>query len=1296
MTRKLIALLLCICMIGSMTVYAVDDVTEPTVPETTVAATEPEVTEPETTEPEVTEPETTEPETTEPEPEPEPETEPEPDIEIPATLSVYEKLMAAKDLREMADLILDATNNDLDNLMALTTEEIFSLSEKAVELYKQDPTKENDAILNDEILLTFLYLPNYREKCADCGKYPCECQVDLECTCGAEEGAEHTEDCALYFETAYKLLMAATDLNTFIKTSSTLNEIETTQFRSWMRENGLLEKFQAHADAILNKAPKVRSYSTRSSVSVSNTNVNISDALKLAKSASYNASTGKYDITLESYTTGVVEEGQILPADTVLVLDTSGSMAYNYELLRVGTPMYGSYFHHSSGNYWGWLLNSHLVNDKNPYVLLPNGTFAEAEYVSTDANKVEVFRVVGTSQLFYPTMDTESVIETPRQNNYPVYTLYSSKTQKTVTINTGVPIFGDRFVYDDITYYGWLSDSHGSPVIRLEGLDSNGREGRYVSVKYARTDSKKVEIFKYTDSDTGEVFEFYPALTERCSDVKRAENLPVVQMYSGYSTQRMAALHDAVAEFLRLTAEKNEGLATASQSRVAIVQFSCDEHGGTAPTKVLKDMTAITESNVDAWIADVYKITDGGAHTHTEIGEGMLLAEDILEGITRTSNKAVIAFTDGKPECDETSEGGFSYIETEKAISAANRMTTNFNADIYAICIQQHANVNAGAALPPNEGKGVNDDRNNINRFMHLMSSNYPDATDMTSTGTGSTSNGYYMVPGGDDDLVDIFAAIGDQIGSASINLGATATVIDFVTPYFQVPADLPVNISVKDAYYEDGSLKWKDSTMSTTGISATVNSADRKVSVTGFDYNHNFVATQGREEGNIAEPGNFYGRKLVISFSVSENEDFLGGDDVVTNKGESGIYHDGNLVAPYPVPQVNVPLDTIDPHFNNGKIYVSQATELPHIVNVGEFTTGGKEFKVDGINNAYVDIKYTVVNGTGSITYTIPAGTKYEDLDFDDESKWTKTGDISLRKVLENDTTYDVICEIISKNKNTNTTLKTEKAIIEVYKPVITFKDSFIKLGETANYAKDNYVNIVWKHGSTLADPAEMGVAPELTFTYNPVESNFTKDTPVKVTKAMSPARAIAADFKHAVPAAMDVLQHATFIREACSFSDCTHKAEMTGDHTMDPNFVVHLLRFDLNIGKTGISDLDNHAASGDNKAEYQSTIYKVENKGTGFYMEVTIPGNSTIKLVDLPAATTPYTVTEKVDWSWRYEPENNIVSKEVDASKIADGTDFRVAFNNERKNDKWLNGGFWTQNIFKDAGIIKTGNTK
>ena len=38
MFRKLIALLLCICTLGSMTVYAVDDVTEPTVPETTQAA----------------------------------------------------------------------------------------------------------------------------------------------------------------------------------------------------------------------------------------------------------------------------------------------------------------------------------------------------------------------------------------------------------------------------------------------------------------------------------------------------------------------------------------------------------------------------------------------------------------------------------------------------------------------------------------------------------------------------------------------------------------------------------------------------------------------------------------------------------------------------------------------------------------------------------------------------------------------------------------------------------------------------------------------------------------------------------------------------------------------------------------------------------------------------------------------------------------------------------------------------------------------------------------------------------
>ena len=88
---------------------------------------------------------------------------------------------------------------------------------------------------------------------------------------------------------------------------------------------------------------------------------------------------------------------------------------------------------------------------------------------------------------------------------------------------------------------------------------------------------------------------------------------------------------------------------------------------------------------------------------------------------------------------------------------------------------------------------------------------------------------------------------------------------------------------------------------------------------------------------------------------------------------------------------------------------------------------------------------------------------------------------------------------------------------------------------------------------------------------------------------------------------------------------------------------------------------------------------------------MEVVVHGNDTVKIVGLPAATTEYTVEEKTDWSWRYDPTKNPQSTGVIKT---DKTTVKLTFENERDVTKWLNGDFWCQNIFKDSGISKTGN--
>lgn len=110
-----------------------------------------------------------------------------------------------------------------------------------------------------------------------------------------------------------------------------------------------------------------------------------------------------------------------------------------------------------------------------------------------------------------------------------------------------------------------------------------------------------------------------------------------------------------------------------------------------------------------------------------------------------------------------------------------------------------------------------------------------------------------------------------------------------------------------------------------------------------------------------------------------------------------------------------------------------------------------------------------------------------------------------------------------------------------------------------------------------------------------------------------------------------------------------------------------------DLTIEKAGVNE--NLDADGADKI--QSTIFEVSN-GVGFTMQVSIVGNGSVTIKDIPVGT--YTVTELTDWSWRYELASiSPTAKEGDAFATVEATADETAkatFENKRDNDKWLSG--------------------
>ena len=431
------------------------------------------------------------------------------------------------------------------------------------------------------------------------------------------------------------------------------------------------------------------------------------------------------------------------------------------------------------------------------------------------------------------------------------------------------------------------------------------------------------------------------------------------------------------------------------------------------------------------------------------------------------------------------------------------------------------------------------------------------------------------------------------------------------------------------------------------------------QVNVTGFNFSENYVGTV-TENGNTSYRGN----KLVISFKVQPKAGFLGGNDVITN-ASAGIYENSSAQTPvmtFEQPKVNVPIQDVTVTAEDKNVYLLGGVTADQLKNgatvkVGDvkldLSKADQNYGLESWQTEYVNITVEVKDKDGNV---IPA---------------------DGLKDLTDDTTYTVEVTVAPKtpgsenSKGAPATVKTGQnnpANINVFKPELTFKDSQIDLGETADYENNKATTNfeVWKHQDAVADPTTMiGTKPTLVPEYSPVAAAFTRDTPVKVTVKISNN---------------DVTGHTKFVHENCTFEGCKWNdlyAEEKSEHG-NAHFIVHVKSFDLTIKKTGTQPID----------ENQSFVFKVtKDDDPAFSMDVVIQGNSSVTIKDLKPGT--YTVTEETGWSWRYTPNAN--GKKVEPKNAENGV-VTVTFDNERKNDKWLNGGAWCKNLWGTSTPIKS----
>lgn len=369
---------------------------------------------------------------------------------------------------------------------------------------------------------------------------------------------------------------------------------------------------------------------------------------------------------------------------------------------------------------------------------------------------------------------------------------------------------------------------------------------------------------------------------------KTSANGSGIQFY----VTKMDNLKTAVNTFIDSVATKSP------DSSIAIVKFAGDKRnivgndtyweGGYTYnySQIVKNLTTVDATGADALKTAVSALRAAGA---TQADYGMQHAQTVINSVKDNGHqKVVIMFTDGNP----TSGNEFEDTVANNAIKASKSIKAA-GATVYTIgCF----------GTTPS-------DTSDTGKYMNYVSSNYPNATSMTSGGAKADPANYYKTVSSAADLNNIFQTISQTIGSTPVKLTSTSVLRDVISDYFKLPEG-----------YKDGDIKaysvsctgktgdsytW-DSTHDTV-YTATVAADKKTINVTGFDYAANWVDQFG------VNGSQSHGKKLVVQIPIVPEQDATG--SVKTNGDASGIYADSTVKDPvekFPSPVVYIPYFTV------------------------------------------------------------------------------------------------------------------------------------------------------------------------------------------------------------------------------------------------------------------------------------------------------------------------------------------------------------------------------------------------
>lgn len=456
-------------------------------------------------------------------------------------------------------------------------------------------------------------------------------------------------------------------------------------------------------------------------------------------------------------------------------------------------------------------------------------------------------------------------------------------------------------------------------------------------------------------------------------------------------TKKIVALQNAVNSFIDTVADKCKD--SEEKSNIAIVKFSgnkTDKVGNDTYredgniynySQTVKELTSVEQK--DALKQAVNGLTARGA---TCADYGMELARDILLKDTSDNPKVVIMFTDGTP----TASNGFEKPVADAAISASHQIKAN-GATVYTVGI--FGDLNGSQKVYDTRDHGlfsgyqeIKPASNVVYGYMNAVSSNDTTSTSLNLNNLDKTVHDKFMTASSAAELEKIFTQIGNETGGSDASLTDTATMVDVISEYFQLPDNYQSSLKAYTVPFTgtdaSGNRQWG---ANQTDYTTSINVEGSKVSIAGFNYSDNWVGFHTANGTQTAR-----GSKMVLEIPIQVKDGTV--DEVPTNDlNNSGILDgNGDMFAKFVSPVVKYAYFTVVPVISsvdeNGKNQGNPGTEKkvrlldsPTYNLVSEVPEGylyGGTFNEDTCINVHNDVQEQgnpmKLNPTENATYYI------------------------------------------------------------------------------------------------------------------------------------------------------------------------------------------------------------------------------------------------------------------------------------------------------------------------------------